>query len=230
MTGQHRLTDYIAVFDPGADTIGQAEFVARLAALLDAAPETLDDAIRALPAARLVRLLHENRDDARRLRERLRLVARADTAKAVSAALARVEVEGRQPVGALREALLAVACREPITPEERLVVEIREAREEVLALWPEAFDAVARWGAIDQRAAWSIGIGSMVYGMICEALGRTAEERITREEFVRICPRLVEFWPLTPASHESMHALLAIVRAAAAGRLAASAGRLEAVN
>lgn len=230
MDDRQSLTDFIAVFDPASDAIGAAEFEARLAALLGVVHGMLDDALAALPPARIAHLLHAPDDAARRLRVRLRILERRVTEEALAEALARVAVEGARPAAALLAAFGARASREPIDEAERLVAEIRDAREDVLALWPEAFDAVARWGTIDQRAAWSIGIGSVVYGMLAQALGRTTEDRIGRDEFVAMCPRLVEFWPLTPASHEAMHALLAIVRAAASGEIRTPAARLEAVN
>ncbi|MGP9822111.1 hypothetical protein ACTZWW_18985 [Salinarimonas sp. NSM] len=227
---QHSLTDYIVVFDPAAGEIGQAEFEARLCVLLDVPLDAIDEALLALPAARLVRALHEPDDGARRLRERLRILERRATSLAVAQMLARLEAGSGRPTSALRAALLANASHEPITDEERLVAEIGEAREEILALWPAAFDAVARWGTIDQRSAWSIGIGSTVYGMLAQALGRTAQDRIARDEFVAMCPRLVALWPLTPQSHEALHALLGIVRAAVAGEIRRPGIQLEKVN
>lgn len=230
MTGLLSLTDYIAVFDPRADEIGQAEFDARLAGLLDTDLEGLDARLLEIPQVRIARLLMAAEEPARALRRRLRLVAKQAAADALAEASVRVISEGGRPAVRLRAALLARACRTPVTEEERIVAEIREAREEIVALWPDAFDAVARWGSIDRSSAWSLGIGSVVWGMITSALGRHVDDRIAREEFVALCPRLVEFWPLTPASHEAMHALLAIVRAAASGEMRGSGPRLEAVN
>ncbi|WP_372421455.1 hypothetical protein [Salinarimonas chemoclinalis] len=228
---QQSLTDYIVVFDPAAGEIGQAEFEARLCALLEVPLDALDEAILARPAARLVRALHEPGEGARRLRERLRILERRATGLAVAQTLARIEVGGAsRPAAVLRSALLANASLEPIGDDERLVAEIGAAREEILALWPTAFDAVARWGTIDQRAAWSIGIGSTVYGMLAQALGRTAEDRIGREEFVATCPRLIALWPLTPQSLEALHALIGIVRAAAAGERRGPAIRISKVE
>lgn len=230
MTGRMGLTDYIAVFDPAADEIGQAEFDARLARLFDTDLAELDARILCTPPARAARILMAAEEPARAFRRRLRLASRQTLLDALAEASGRVVTEGGRLSVLLRAALVARACRTPMTEEERIVAEIREAREEIVALWPEAFDAVARWGSIDRTAAWSLGIGSVVWGMLASALGRGPEERITREEFVALCPRLVEFWPLTPASHDAMHALLAIVRAAASGELRRPATRLEAVN
>ncbi|GGK37197.1 hypothetical protein [Salinarimonas ramus] len=224
------LTDFFVAFDPGADAIGEAELVARLCALVGAPPHDLDAALHALPPARLVRVLHEPASAPRRLRERLRILDRSTTTLAVAEARLRSEMNGERPVAALHAALLAHASRAPITEQERLVAEIEDARAEVLALWPAAFDAVARWGEIDQRAALSLGIGPRIWGMVSGALGRSAEERITRAEFVEICPRLVAFWPLTPQTHEAMYALLGIVRAAAQGRAWRPPTALERVN
>lgn len=230
MSGRHRLADFMVAFDPTVGEIGRAEFDARLAALLGTSGASLDDTLRALPAVRLTHLIHADEEPARQFRRRLRLVDRGLCAEAVEEAWARAAADGALPSAALHSALVACACLEPITDEERLVAEIHDAREEIVALWPQAFDAVARWGSIDETTAWSIGIGPVVYGMMAESLGRTAPERITREAFVPLCPRLVACWPLTPASLESMRTLLAMVRAAAAGEIVSPASRIDAVS
>lgn len=224
------LNSWVASFDPTGEAIGPAEFEARLSVVLGVALEDLDEAIRTHPVVRLARVLHGDESPARRLRERLWLVSQAATAQAAATARARAAVERLRPATLLFQALLAVADRAPLTPEERMVAEIREAREEIVALWPAAFDAVARWGVIDRRAAWSIGVGSVVFGMMCDVLGRSADAPISRDEFVAVCPRLVEFWPMTADAHQAMHALLCVVRAAASGRIAAARDPLEAVN
>lgn len=230
MTSRRRLISRVATFDPPGEAIGPAEFEARLSALLGIDLDDLDETIRACPAARLARVIHGDDPGARRLRERLWIVSEPASAKAASEAQDRARVECKRPAALLREALLAVADRMPLTAEEQIIAEIRAAREEIVALWPAAFDAVARWGVIDQRAAWSIGVGSVVYGMICNLLERSPDEPISRAEFVAVCPRLVEFWPVTPEAHRSMHALLAVVRAAAAGEVAAPRDPLEAIS
>jgi hypothetical protein len=230
MTSRRGLISYVAAFDPTGEAIGPAEFEARLSALLGVGLDDLDETIRTLPAARLARVLHADDPGARGLRERLWIVSEAASAQAAATAQARALDEPARPANLLFETLLAIADRAPLTPEERLEAEIRAAREEIVALWPKAFDAVARWGVVDQRAAWSIGVGSVVYGMICQVLERSTDEPITREEFVAVCPRLVEFWPMTAEAHRSMHALLAVVRAAADGKVAAPRDALEALS
>jgi len=187
------LADFLPAYSPCPGRPSFAELTAHLSDCLGFPVEDLEVILSVSEPESLAIYLAGDHAAAVKLRNTLNLDPEKIEPGPIAEALAL-------PTGYICAALFAALDRMSsiaLDPEMVVIARMRHAKRSLLAAWRQAIEFAAPHGFISADDAYEIGIGETVYAAMLAQCGKSEIEALSREEFLTLAPKLIEFWPIS---------------------------------
>lgn len=198
------LTDFLPSNGLSSGGPSFAEFCAHLSDCLGMPVEELEAVLAVTDPDSLSIYLAGDHAAAVRLRDALQLDPEKVDPLQIASALSAPEGQILAALFAALERMSAIK----LDPEMILAARLKHVKRSVLAAWRRALHFAAPHGYIAEDEAYQLGIGSTVYCAMLAQCGKTEIEALSSQEFLRLAPRLIEFWPVTDEGLECLSSLL----------------------